>query len=546
MLTYKIHPAIGFARLGNSPEFYPGPTIPGADARPNEYRDNSPQKRLKRQAAQFWVYAYDSTSPTAEPVRIEVGPGKEVSRVEWTVHVANRKAAWFDFAGLTGASDILNPPDFGYPAGSFRNPSGTRDQWTIDPGPSTASTPGETQTFSKTATNGVWPTFTAGNSTGIDTLGEMRVGTDSGLTVLGGSGNSGSVDGSGIVHYANNPGWFDDTSDGSVTASVVLKDGTVIQADPAWVVVAPPDFAPPIENIVTMDDTMYDVAVRTLGFDTNVFDTGQFVPGFTPSFEEHIFPILYRAFRYRWVYDENSPNPPKFHMTLDKIAQLGTPPTAGSDPNHARRIAVFNKLRDPANANATGHDDGSMPKIHGDMGEGASALTLTLTQYEMMTRWRDGKFTRGTATLPLAPPTAVTASGLDRAALEACVGGAFFPGIECGWIVREPLLYAAPFAFRFRHAASASDPTGVWPGDVTKRSALPWQADFYQCANNWWPAQRPNQVRRSAAAPDDVVQWDDGIGSDIGMVKLWHELGVLVKDPTSGAYFEDERNLARP
>jgi hypothetical protein len=545
MLSYKIHPAIGFARLGNSPDFYLGPMIPGVDARPASYRDSSPQKRLKKQGAQFWVYVYDSTKPSAEPVRIEVGPGKDVSRVEWTVHVANRKAAWFKFDGLTGALDILNPPDFGYPAGSLRNPSGSRDQWTIDPGPSTVSTPGDSKTFSKTTTNGVWPTFTAGNSTGIDTLGEMRVGADSGLTVLGGSGNSGSVSGSGIGNFANNPGWFDDTSDGSVRASVVLKDGSVVEADPAWVVVGPPDFAPPIANIVTMYDAIYDVAVRTLGFDKKVFDAGQFVPGFTPSFEAHIFPILYRAFLYRWVYDESPPAAPTFHSTLDKITQLGKLPTAGSDPNKARRLAVFNRLRAPANANATGHDDGKMPKIHGDTGEGRSALTLTLTQYEMMTRWRDGKFTRGKATLPLAPPAAVTASGLDRAALEACVGGAFYPGIECGWIVREHRLYATPFAFRFRHAVSESDPTGVWPGDVTKRSAVPWQADFYKCNNNWWPAQRPNQVRRSATAAD-VVQWTEGIGSHMVMVKLWHELGVVVKDPAADVYFEDERNLVRP
>lgn len=545
MLTYKIHPAIGFARLGNSPEFYPGPTIPGADDRPAQYRDNTPQKRLKRQAAQFWVYAYDSTNPTAAPVRVEVGPGKHVSRVDWTVHAANRKAAWFNFNGLTGASDILNPPDFGYPAGDLRNPSGTRDQWTIDPGPSTASAPGESKTFSKTATNGVWPTFTFGNASEIDTLGEMRVGADSGLTVLGGSGNSGSVDGSGIGDYANNPGWFDDTSDGSVRASLVLADGSVVEADPAWVIVGPPDFAPPIANIVTMYDTMYDVAVRSLGFDPNIFKGGQFVAAFTPSFEEDIFPILHRAFQYRWVYDEKPPGAPTFHLTLDKIAQLGTPPTAAGDPNHARRFAIFNRLRAPADANATTIADHKMPKLFGDTNEGSSALTLTATQYEIMTRWRDGNFTRGTATLPAAPPTAVTASGLDRAALEACVGGAFFPGIECGWIVREPRLYATPFAFRFRHAASASDPTGVWPGDVTKRSALPWQADFRDCANNWWPAQRPNQVRKSATVAA-VVQWDDGIGSHIDMVNLWHELGVVVKDPSADVYFEDERNLARP
>ena len=31
---YKIHPAIGIARVGNSPELFVGPEIPGKLARP--------------------------------------------------------------------------------------------------------------------------------------------------------------------------------------------------------------------------------------------------------------------------------------------------------------------------------------------------------------------------------------------------------------------------------------------------------------------------------------------------------------------------------
>ena len=74
---------------------------------------------------------------------------------------------------------------------------------------------------------------------------------------------------------------------------------------------------------------------------------------------------------------------------------------------------------------------------------------------------------------------------------------------------------------------------------------MPWQADFFDCANNWWPAQRPNQVRKSKTVPD-VVQWADGLGSKMDMVNLWHELGILVKDSAADVYYEDERNLPRP
>jgi L-Lysine epsilon oxidase N-terminal/L-lysine epsilon oxidase C-terminal domain len=541
---FKIHPAIGVARLGNSQESYAGPTIPGVLSPPVQYRDSTPQKQLKRQAATFWVYAYDEANPTAEPVKVEVGPGKPVARIEWTVHLANKKAAWFEFRGLTGSKDVLNPPNHGYPPNSLRNPAGPRSQWIIDPGPATASTPGTTVEFRKTPTNGVWPTLTNGNATSIETLGQMSVEADSGLTVLGGFGNSGSVNGSDIVTFANNPGWFDDTSDGSVKAKVVLADGSTFDAAPAWVLVAPPDFAPPVESIVTMYDTMYDVGLRLLGSDPSIFNvaSGQFQPGFTPSFEADVYPILRRAFMYRWVYNEDAPNLPNFHATLKNFAALSTPPTPGNDPNRTKRNAIFQKLRAPDQGLNEAFDSGKMPKLHGDLGEG-TALTLTATQYEIMKRWRDGTFTRGSGPIPPPPPAAVTAAGLNRAVLEACVGGAFFPGIECGWAVREPQLYVVPFEFRFRHAANENDPTGLLPGDVTKRSALPWQADFNQCANNWWPAQRPNQVRKSASS--DYANWDDGVGGDMGMVQQWHELGVVVKDPNADNYFEDERNLPR-
>ncbi len=546
MAKFRIHPAIGFARLGNSDESHPGPTVPWADQAPATYRDNTPAKRLKKQEARFWVYLHDEAAPGVEPVRVDVGPDKAVRKIEWTVHVANRKAAWYEFDGLTGSNGVLGPEPFGYPADSLRNPTGSRDDWTIDPGPVSADMPGDTRAFSKTPPNGFWPTFAvgAGNSSGIDTLGKMTVMADSGLSVVGGSGNSGSVTGSPIHHYANNPGWFDDTSDGSVKALLTLADGSKVEAEGAWVVVGPPDFAPPIGNVVTLYDAMYDVAVRKRDFDVNLFNAGAFVNTFTPSFEEHIYPILRRAALYRWVYDEGAPDPSAYHGSLDRIAQLGTPPTAAGDPNKPRRQAIFNRLRSPANANASTIEDHKMPKLYGDLGEGASALTLTETQFFLLSQWKDGKFTRGGGPLPPVPATNVTASGLDRAALEACVGGAFFPGIECGWIVREAALYVTPFAFRFKHAVSESDHTGVWPGDVTKRSALPWQADFIDCADNWWPAQRPNQVRRSATDPS-FVQWAAGLDSHIDMVMNWHELGVVVKAPNDDVYFESERNLVR-
>ena len=63
------------------------------------------------------------------------------------------------------------------------------------------------------------------------------------------------------VTFANNDGWHDDTSDGPVTARVIFK-GHELKFDPAWVVVAPPNYAPMQKSVRTMWDLMRDVAIQ--------------------------------------------------------------------------------------------------------------------------------------------------------------------------------------------------------------------------------------------------------------------------------------------
>jgi hypothetical protein len=46
--------------------------------------------------------------------------------------------------------------------------------------------------------------------------------------------------------------------------------------------------------------------------------------------------------------------------------------------------------------------------------------------------------------------------------------------------------------FRLNHAV-------LQAGDMTKRMALPWQADFFECNTHWWPSQRPDEVLPLAA-----------------------------------------------
>ena len=86
-----ISPGLGIARVGNSPtEYYVGPEAPGQLPQPTGgFKDQA--GRIKRQAARFRVYGLD----TSGKVVAEVTP--DVGQVRWRVHVANRKAAWYQF-----------------------------------------------------------------------------------------------------------------------------------------------------------------------------------------------------------------------------------------------------------------------------------------------------------------------------------------------------------------------------------------------------------------------------------------------------------------
>jgi hypothetical protein len=74
--------------------------------------------------------------------------------------------------------------------------------------------------------------------------------------------------------------------------------------------------------------------------------------------------------------------------------------------------------------------------------------------------------------------------GLNQAALEWSVGGAFDPGIEVSYISRDKATYSSPFRINEKWEA----------GDLTAMMAVPWQADFFECQYFWWPSQRPDNV----------------------------------------------------
>lgn len=446
--TIRIHPAIGIARLGNSPDFFIGPIRPRDPAPPpGGYKDA--QCRIKRQAAQFRLFAYDESDVLVKEITAAD------ATIQWTTQLVNRKAASAE--GFPGGTGPRNP--------SIVNP-GDRAKLVIDPGSRSITGPNQSAQFN----NG---TFTLpGPFSATVPLGEIRTDNDAHLLVLGASGKSASPNGTPINDLFNNENWYDDIADGPVKAQVKIGPDT-FDAVGAWVIVSPPTYGPPIPNSITLWDRLEQFYI----------DQGM-LPPFNdpnPSYVRYIHPILLSAIDVKGVVNVGS-----HHAWTEPVVDPGL------------RTLIFNKLNPP----------GNMPLL-------AGGAKLTATQYGIMTKWKDGNFTND---WPPPPPGPVTPEGMDRAALEAAVGDAFFPGIEAGdFLVSSKTIYSAPY--RLDHAT-------VIPGQVSERMSLPWQTDFFACSTNWWPPQRPNQVIPSGTSA--YANWTRGVTSGADMVSKWPILGFVI------------------
>ena len=614
---YRIHPAIGIARLGNSTTaFYLGPETLGglpievnsdgdeqpASPPPFQFRDD--QKRVKRQAARFRIYEYDDANPQDTGAEISVGQG-DVVDIEWTVHLANKKASWYTFEQLQG--------EHGYSSNHpLRNPQvkgKARQNLIIDPGPQTIKGPKARAEFAKGTNKKYDQTFPPPlKPFSIETLGEILTDSNHRLLVLGGYGNSGSIVKDAkdpdapskpvIKHYANNDYWFDDISDGPVTAKIILKGGKKVSVDePAWVIVGYPAYAPQIQNIVTLDDVLYDVAVRYFGYDEAIygpdpiFEIKKWNRNYKPNFNREILPILKRPNPYQWVssmvqdapHSSSSPTPPSTPGGPFYLPYLSDP-TAHQE----QRQFLFTKLRHPFRPNHFEDENEYplMPLLNGDNPLNNVVvdkfITLTQTHYFLLEQWVAGNFTNDQTG---AQQTAMTGEDLDKAVVGNCVGGAFCPGAEVTWFMRNPGIYTKPY--RIKHKKSTSGglsldedlKKGLEAGDITKRMALPWQADFYECSTQevdvtyeawnvvpdidegddreinptlWWPAHRPMQIFLPKGGYAD---WDRGLpedtnkdpyAGDLAMVTAWKYLGFVLNVGSDAApnFVEVERDDA--
>jgi hypothetical protein len=451
---YKIHPAIGIARVGNSPDaFFIGPERPFERPRPaGGFKDDA--CRVKRQAARFRVFAHHDDGTVDEITSAQAD-------IEWTVHVANKKAA--------------------HPE---RGNSETATQLTIDPGARTLTGPNQRAVF-----DGGKIQFDGVSAVEVP-LGDMRTDDEGRLLVLGGAGKSESPNGTGIGDFWANEDWYDDVSDGPVSAKITLHgSGASHPCVGAWVIVTPPKFAPHQDS----PTTLYDRVLQAM------IDGGHATSPTQTLYSADVYPILQRARDIRWVVNV----PGWSHTWPDPVTSA------------SQRAAIFARLTAPTGGVA------DMPALTG------TDAQLTATQYAHMQRWKDGAYVNDWVGVPAVG--ALTPDGIDRAALDACVGAAFYPGIEAGGrdASERPILDPALYhdAFRLNHDVAK-------PGDITATMALPWQADFYACDASWWPVPRPNDTRKQGQTTS--TSWTGTtVTSYADMVAHWHKLGFVVDQGAS-------------
>ncbi len=522
--TYRIHPAIGIARVGNSPDdYFIGPEAPGVppslqkpDAPPapnSTYKD--PQGRIKRQGARFRIYEY---TPDDANVLVQVREITSVeAQIDWEIHLANRKAAALKFHDTVRRNDGIPESDLVIDA---------RAQHISGVGQGMKRLTGS---FQGSAVRAIEVP-----------LGNLLTDSAGRLIILGGFGTSHSVASTPelqrITDFADNEDWCDDVSDGPVRATVRLHDTTqTLEADPAWVIVAPPDFAPAIENVITLYDVVYNIMTK--------FDPSLAVSETTTiSFTRDIYPILRRVSNMHWVSEVAATGhaPGLSGHFISRLPQL----FSNTSEALGRRDRIFRKLRTPTGGG------GNMPKLPASVAEDA-IVALTEVQYTRMARWAKGAFEadwNGQEPTPLTLdelPVQDRPHALDRAALEACVGGGFFPGIEVGMIMLEEGTYDSGRPFRIN--------AQLLPGTLTARMAVPWQADFFFCSfqgddendpldgMDWWPGQRPVNVLRGNERERWVPRaWK----TPERMVKEWSKLGFVVKENGTQRFIEDERDEA--
>lgn len=561
IVTAGIYPPIGVMRVGNSDnEYFIGPLEDNPVPRTDDYAYRDATGALKRQAAQFRIYGFNAAGKAIKELTAEN------SKIKWRSHLANQKSSWYEF------QMALDIPDAVDAAPSYlRNINvKERDSLIIDGGPQSISKPNVHQGHKFEGKFQEKPVY----------LGEMRTDEKGRLIMLGGHGLSENLNGDIAITFANNEGWYDDISDGPVTAEVEYL-GVKLKVAPAWVICGPPDYAPMQKSVRTMWDLMRDVAVND----------GMLKRPVRPSFTKDILPIFERMTNLQWV---NAGFAAAFgwggqfdYTTLEWIKKLNDPSSA----NMEMRRTISNNFRRYDVPGATAPQ--LWPWLYGDaisipsMGSDRQHSTLSHLQLAFIDQWVKGDFDADFVDMTGCPhvPPPVTLDSLPieeqpdmmtKAAMDFCLADAFHPGCEMTWPMRTAGMYMSPFRLlhapknpkvntTYYGAAMSSDiftlaegPLlgGQVPGGITRWMAIPWQTDTASCRDGYtspydpylptfWPARVPNNMldeeRYKEAVDPNVSEetrrqafayrkaWLDDLPLDGGEVNYTNQINSMVK-----------------
>lgn len=641
--TIRIHPGIGMARLGDSDEFYIGPEAPGVVMDPGgsngpgpnggTYRDG--QARLKRQAQRYRVYAYDADQKVVAELTSE---SDLVKSMRWRVHVRNMKAANYAFQGAY----LFDPDKLRNPSVQPGKKPIERDKLIIDPGVHAIAS-GQTgpvvmkgdvfagiengtlpgglrfEGFTpKDRSKAVDVTYKAAK--GIE-LGQLRLDPRDRLLFVAAPGNAECVttpkvelsnpsetvdppngpDGgtdplTNQFAYFNVPGWWDDTCCGEIDVTVTLKDGTVLSTrdnvksetdegtrNPhagAWIVTAPPKFAPHMYHVVSILDRVYEAFPEAYPYAKR-----------KTNFYRDVYPILASAVNYAWVSAQAAGVTPETKDAAHGPKQPGNLLSGDympafvslSENSKPIRQMVYDVMRHAPGKNGRlvdsllpgppqrptswkkeefkrAEEDFKMPKLWGSGGKPAQNeqlgnslpdqfLSLTDWQLNHLKEWAEGNFEVGSPLKPIPLdqlPLADQPHALDSSALEPTIGGGFHPGIEFPYLI----LYRENFAEAFRVNKD------IEPGSLAAYMSSPWQGDFWSCNVAWWPTQRPDIVfdYDSKTQTRNYKEWFRGydahgepLSSTDGynqMVYAWPKLGMVLPVKTDdGGFLKDNGEI---
>ncbi|WP_431283626.1 LodA/GoxA family CTQ-dependent oxidase [Humitalea sp. 24SJ18S-53] len=334
-IQFRVHPAVGIARMGNSPAAFhisnefpiflqekfsrlrPNPTprthpwdfvanvskdvkaagfaiLNTTDAATNKYKDNA--GRVMPQAARFriFAYVYGSAEPTAEPLRV-VEVSAEIAEIEWQVWLGNVK--------------------------SITSTGGRKNAFNRSAAPLSVSTAGGAKA-AVLVKNAALPAL---GTLLLEQTSADKAKVTGRLLVIGNSGDTqGTTRPSGL--WSDN--WFDSAADGPVTA-VIKPDmaklrlaagiaagealhyldhgvaapkaaaaGQAINALGGWCVVGLPDYSPDMGHFVSVHDIGLEGGYATLEA-TDVALKARAEPGQHRRVDDKAVTDSYR----RWDYD---------------------------------------------------------------------------------------------------------------------------------------------------------------------------------------------------------------------------------------------------